>query len=221
MRQFMEQLKPFLQIGEQENEEAAKNFFSVLLSCKLLGGHGHSPLIHLKNLLHNKNEFCSTYQIDIPPENGGKFSGQQNSIPHLMDILAHSMVLQGQFLKENPQLLIMQLPKIGEKWIFSGVYFREKLDISEISAFAEPICCVCAEAAVLRCRECTLDNPWKEITKKYFSVKTFCNDYFDCFTDESQTITPHFCKYLNLLSTRKYRTLTLWKLLYVTAWIIM
>ena len=195
MRHFMEQLKPFLLIGEQENEETAENFLSVLLSCNFSGGHGHSPLIHFKNLLLNKDEFCSVYQIDILPENSGKFSGQQNSIPHLIDILAHSMVLQGQFLNENPQLLMVQLPKVGEKGIFSGVYFPEKLDISEISAFGKPICCVCGEAAVLRCCTCTLDTPSQEITKKHFSVKAFCKDCFDLV---HRRITTHCAEHFQI-----------------------
>ena len=160
-----------------------EELLSVLFSKNFAGKNGYPPLLHLNNVLLDEKQHFFVYEIFVEAENDKKFFKMQKSIPHVADILAQSFVLQGQFLSENPQTFLIQLPRFGKQKLFPGVYLPAELDISEISAHGRPRCCICEIPAVLRCRECTLQKSVEQFAFKcgddQFSIITYCQWCFD------------------------------------------
>ena len=184
-----EMLEPFLP-GVSKDEKDAEELLSVLFSNNFAGKEGYPPLLHLKNVLLNEDQHLFVYQIFVEAESDEEFFKMQKSIPHVAAIRSQSFVLQGQFLKENPQTFLVQLPRFGKQKIFPGVYLPAELDISEISAHAEPVCCICEDRAILRCRECTLKKSSNKFalqsTDEKFSIVTFCPVCFELYHKTKQ-----------------------------------
>ena len=182
-------LEPYLP-GVSKDEKDAEELLSVLFSNNFAGKEGYPPLLHLKNVLLNEDQHLFVYQIFVEAENDEEFFKMQQSIPHVADILAQSFVLQGQFLKENPQTFLVQLPRFGKEKLFPGVYLPTELDISEISAHGESVCCICEDGAVLRCRECTLKKSSEKFARESgdgkFSIITFCQACFELYHKTKQ-----------------------------------
>ena len=103
-------------------------------------------------------------------------------------------VLMGTLKKVETQILIdflsqiyflFQLPRFGKEKVFPGIYVPAELDISEILAHGQPICCICKNAAILRCRECTLKKSCEKFShdsvndKLTASITTLCQTCFD------------------------------------------
>ena len=180
--QIREMLEDYLP-GVTKEEKDAEELLSVLFSKNFAGKNGYPPLLHLNNVLLDEEQHLFVYQIFVEAENDEEFSKMQKSIPHVADILAQSFVLQGQFLSENPQTFLIQLPRFGKEKLFPGVYLPAELNISEISAHGRPKCCICEEPAVLRCRECTLQKSAEKFAfnsgEGMFSIITYCQTCFD------------------------------------------
>ena len=177
-----EMLEPYLP-GVSKDEKDAEELLSVLFSNNFAGKDGYPPLLHLNNVLLKEDQHLFVYQIFVEAESDEEFFKMQKSIPHVADILAQSFVLQGQFLKENPQTFLVQLPRFGKEKLFPGVYLPAELDISEISAHGEPVCCICEDRAVWRCRECTFKKSSEKFVRESgngkFSIITFCQACFE------------------------------------------
>ena len=179
-----EMLEPFLP-GVSKDEKDAEELLSVLFSNNFAGKEGYPPLLHFNNAILNRDQHMFVYKVSLPTDNDEEFFKMQKSVPHIADILGQSFTRKNQFLKDDPHTFIIEMSQFGREKMFPGIYLPAILDISELSAYVLPKCCICEDPASLRCRDCTLmkrsNGPTYQFTSACSSVVNFCQGCFYLF----------------------------------------
>ena len=174
------QLETFLP-GVLKEEKDAEELLAVLFSKNFVGGDGHPPLLHLRNVMLEEDQDLFVYQVFVEPENEEAYAKMQKSIPCVRNILAQSFVLQGQFFRQNPTCFLIQLPRFGKEKVFPGIFLPTEIDISNISLSSPQKCSICSVAAAkLRCKSCSLSRSERVMgARKNFSIFQYCEQCFD------------------------------------------
>ena len=174
------QLETFLP-GVSKEEKDAEELLAVLFSKNFVGGDGHPPLLHLRNVMLEEDQDLFVYQVFVEPENEEAYAKMQKSIPCVQNILAQSFVLQGQFFRQNPTCFLIQLPRFGKEKVFPGIFLPNEIDISNISLSSPQKCSICSDAAAkLRCKSCSLSRSERVMgARENFSIIQYCEQCFD------------------------------------------
>ncbi|XP_063713265.1 uncharacterized protein LOC134841298 [Symsagittifera roscoffensis] len=174
------QLETFLP-GVSKEEKDAEELLAVLFSKNFVGGDGHPPLLHLRNVMLEEDQDLFVYQVFVEPENEEAYAKMQKSIPCVQNILAQSFVLQGQFFRQNPTCFLIQLPRFGKEKVFPGIFLPIEIDISNISLSSPQKCSICSVAAAkLRCKSCSLSRSERVMgARENFSIIQYCEQCSD------------------------------------------
>ena len=196
MTQLRNKLEPFL-AGVSREEKDVVEVLSVLFSNNFAGKNGYPPLVKLNSSILGERQNLFVYEIMIETQNHQDVLRKQKLVPHIADLLGESLLQQGQTLEENPPTFMIQLPRFGKEKLFPGVFLPGELDISEISPYSTPNCCLCQHVAVLRCRECSLGKFRSQFVQRnargLIAMMTFCQA---CFVLQHQAKQDHFAENL-------------------------